>query len=149
MLATLVGFCQCSVPTESGPRHYALFEKHTITNNDVRRFRQAIQKHPETFPADEINLSARHVAIILSEIVRNFHNSIMLTTIALCMDVTAYSDFCGCAFETNLEVNQYLIFRMTAKFSQNVLCQRRMHKDTQVESLRGPHVEQYASVIMQ
>ena len=57
-------------------------KKPAITKKDVKRGQR---KHPETF-------SARKIRFKLSEIVRNFRNSIILTKIALDVDVAAYSD---------------------------------------------------------
>ena len=101
MLAALVGFLYRSVCTKSGLRRYARLTKHAIISyKNFRHVRHALQKHPETFPAHEVkfNPSRFLVANVLSEILRNFQNSIKGTKIALCMDVTAYSDVVWMSF---------------------------------------------------
>ena len=60
MLAALVGILERSVCTKLGSQYYALLRKHAITNKDFRRVRQALQEHPETIHAHEIEFNPSH-----------------------------------------------------------------------------------------
>ena len=103
-----------------------LLRKRPITNKDVWCVRKALRKHFETFRACEILFNPRvhHVASKLSEFYHIYERKLYHSWMLLRTQMSS-----GCAFEANLLVTYYLIFRTTDGFSLNGLCYLQMHKD--------------------
>ena len=115
MLSALVGLLWLGVCTKSGPGHYVLLKKYTMTKKDVRRVLHALQSKIQPLKSATLLPNFRKLSGIFRIVlnVRKLHDVRVLLR-------TQMSS--GSAVEANLVVNYCLIFRMTTGFSQNVLC---------------------------